>query len=261
MCALINVSHFSWICCLVITVITGSWLFDPAVAGLLCVGVESPSHAIRADADPLARSATSVVITLADKYTYDCPVKILIYPSGRSKTHSHSLMADSSFLLKTSFTAIFSVRYNQISCGLIHCSTCVCEHLIRKENRPVVNVQHASGHHCVGVQRQVFLSITAVVTCSIRVWTGLSARGWNEPWLSADPIGFLWRFCSQTDPLSLLGNLIQLTPVLQFKSQHGCSARAERWRSSCVCVIIHHQLRLLTAINRGCVSYTLLQGL
>lgn len=51
---------------------------------LLCVGVESPSHAIRADADPLARSATSVVITLADKYTYDCPVEILIYPSGRS---------------------------------------------------------------------------------------------------------------------------------------------------------------------------------
>lgn len=48
-------------------------------------GVESPSHAIRADADPLARSATSVVITLADKYTYDCPVRILIYPSGRSK--------------------------------------------------------------------------------------------------------------------------------------------------------------------------------
>lgn len=51
------------------------------------VGVESPSHAIRADADPLARSATSVVITLADKYTYDCPVRILIYPSGRSKVN------------------------------------------------------------------------------------------------------------------------------------------------------------------------------
>ena len=48
----------------------------------LCAGVESSSHAIRADADPLARSATSVVITLADKYTYDCPVEILIYPSG-----------------------------------------------------------------------------------------------------------------------------------------------------------------------------------
>ena len=58
------------------------WLFD-RLWWLLCVGVESPSHAIRADADPLARSATSVVITLADKYTYDCPVEILIYPSGR----------------------------------------------------------------------------------------------------------------------------------------------------------------------------------
>lgn len=57
-----------------------SWnLYSDSVAG-----VESPSHAIRADADPLARSATSVVITLADKYTYDCPVRILIYPSGRS---------------------------------------------------------------------------------------------------------------------------------------------------------------------------------
>lgn len=56
-------------------------------------GVESPSHAIRADADPLARSATSVVITLADKYTYDCPVEILIYPSGgyRHSTLLHSM--------------------------------------------------------------------------------------------------------------------------------------------------------------------------
>uniref|UniRef100_A0A3Q2P380 von Willebrand factor A domain containing 5B1 n=1 Tax=Fundulus heteroclitus TaxID=8078 RepID=A0A3Q2P380_FUNHE len=51
-------------------------------APYLLAGVESPSHAIRADADPLARSATSVVITLADKYTYDCPVEILIYPSA-----------------------------------------------------------------------------------------------------------------------------------------------------------------------------------
>lgn len=59
------------------------------------VGVESPSHAIRADADPLARSATSVVITLADKYTYDCPVRILIYPSGRSTPAAPSLECQS----------------------------------------------------------------------------------------------------------------------------------------------------------------------
>ncbi|XP_049611097.1 von Willebrand factor A domain-containing protein 5B1 isoform X1 [Syngnathus scovelli] len=56
-------------------------------APYLLAGVESPSHAIRADADPLARSATSVVITLADKYTYDCPVTILIYPSEPHVPH------------------------------------------------------------------------------------------------------------------------------------------------------------------------------
>lgn len=53
-----------------------------------CSGVESPSHAIRADADPSAHSATSIVVTLADKYTYDCPVEILIYPSGMYYTYN-----------------------------------------------------------------------------------------------------------------------------------------------------------------------------
>ncbi|XP_067383371.1 von Willebrand factor A domain-containing protein 5B1 isoform X2 [Channa argus] len=56
-------------------------------APYLLAGVESPSHAIRADADPLARSATSIVITLADNYTYDCPVTILIYPSEPHQPH------------------------------------------------------------------------------------------------------------------------------------------------------------------------------
>ncbi|KAJ8412009.1 hypothetical protein AAFF_G00142760 [Aldrovandia affinis] len=55
--------------------------FQLEIQGCLLAGVESPTHAIRADADPSARSATSIVITLADKYTYDCPVEILIYPS------------------------------------------------------------------------------------------------------------------------------------------------------------------------------------
>lgn len=74
-----------WDLLVCVTVITGGGASGYLICcGGCCVGVESPSHAIRADADPLARSATSVVITLADKYTYDCPVKILIYPSGRS---------------------------------------------------------------------------------------------------------------------------------------------------------------------------------
>ncbi|GAA6094076.1 von Willebrand factor A domain-containing protein 5B1 [Tachysurus ichikawai] len=53
----------------------------------LLAGVESPSHAIRADADPSAHSATSIVVTLAEKYTYDCPVEILIYPSEPHLPH------------------------------------------------------------------------------------------------------------------------------------------------------------------------------
>uniref|UniRef100_A0A8C9V8C5 von Willebrand factor A domain containing 5B1 n=1 Tax=Scleropages formosus TaxID=113540 RepID=A0A8C9V8C5_SCLFO len=53
----------------------------------LLAGVESPTHAIRADADPSARSATNVVVTLADKYTYDCPVEILIYLSEPHMPH------------------------------------------------------------------------------------------------------------------------------------------------------------------------------
>lgn len=39
-----------------------------------------------------------------------------------------------------------------------------------------------------------------------------------------DPIGLLYRLCSQTDLWPLLRNLIQLRVLLQFQSQHGCSA-------------------------------------
>ncbi|XP_030625649.1 von Willebrand factor A domain-containing protein 5B1 [Chanos chanos] len=56
-------------------------------APYLLAGVESPSHAIRADADPSARSATNIVVTLADKYTYDCPVEIIIYTSEPHLPH------------------------------------------------------------------------------------------------------------------------------------------------------------------------------
>nr|XP_006641971.1 PREDICTED: von Willebrand factor A domain-containing protein 5B1 [Lepisosteus oculatus] len=53
----------------------------------LLAGVESPTHAIRADADPSAHSATNIVVTLADKYTYDRPVEIIIYPSEPHMPH------------------------------------------------------------------------------------------------------------------------------------------------------------------------------
>ncbi|XP_045046315.2 von Willebrand factor A domain-containing protein 5B1 [Desmodus rotundus] len=47
----------------------------------LLAGVESPTHEIRADAAPSARSAKSIIITLANRHTFDRPVEILIHPS------------------------------------------------------------------------------------------------------------------------------------------------------------------------------------
>ncbi|NXC43835.1 VW5B1 protein, partial [Penelope pileata] len=50
-------------------------------------GVESPTHEIRADADPSARCAKSIVITLANRHTFDRPVEILIHPSEPHMPH------------------------------------------------------------------------------------------------------------------------------------------------------------------------------
>ncbi|KAM5162828.1 von Willebrand factor A domain-containing protein 5B1 [Callospermophilus lateralis] len=53
----------------------------------LLAGVESPTHEIRADAAPSARSAKSIIITLANKHTFDRPVEILIHPSEPYMPH------------------------------------------------------------------------------------------------------------------------------------------------------------------------------
>ncbi|XP_074831844.1 von Willebrand factor A domain-containing protein 5B1 [Carettochelys insculpta] len=53
----------------------------------LLAGVESPTHEIRADADPSAHSAKSIKITLANKHTFDRPVEILIHPSEPHMPH------------------------------------------------------------------------------------------------------------------------------------------------------------------------------
>uniref|UniRef100_A0A8D0G6Z9 von Willebrand factor A domain containing 5B1 n=1 Tax=Sphenodon punctatus TaxID=8508 RepID=A0A8D0G6Z9_SPHPU len=53
----------------------------------LLAGVESPTHQIRADADPSARSAKSIMITLANKHTFDRPVEIHIHPSEPHMPH------------------------------------------------------------------------------------------------------------------------------------------------------------------------------
>nr|XP_020024252.1 von Willebrand factor A domain-containing protein 5B1-like isoform X1 [Castor canadensis]XP_020024253.1 von Willebrand factor A domain-containing protein 5B1-like isoform X1 [Castor canadensis] len=53
----------------------------------LLAGVESPTHEIRADAAPSARSAKSILITLANKHTFDRPVEILVHPSEPHTPH------------------------------------------------------------------------------------------------------------------------------------------------------------------------------
>ncbi|XP_016277557.2 von Willebrand factor A domain-containing protein 5B1 isoform X2 [Monodelphis domestica] len=53
----------------------------------LLAGVESPTHEIRADASPSAHSAKSIIITLANKHTFDRPIEILIHPTEPHKPH------------------------------------------------------------------------------------------------------------------------------------------------------------------------------
>ncbi|XP_072442021.1 von Willebrand factor A domain-containing protein 5B1 isoform X1 [Chiloscyllium punctatum] len=56
-------------------------------APCLLAGVESPTHSIRADADPSAFCASSVMITLAEEHTFDRPVEIIIHPSEPHMPH------------------------------------------------------------------------------------------------------------------------------------------------------------------------------
>ncbi|XP_059800196.1 von Willebrand factor A domain-containing protein 5B2 isoform X2 [Hypanus sabinus] len=46
----------------------------------LLAGVESPTHALRAGADPIARSASTLYITLAEKHQYDRNLQIILHP-------------------------------------------------------------------------------------------------------------------------------------------------------------------------------------
>ncbi|XP_051873957.1 von Willebrand factor A domain-containing protein 5B1 isoform X2 [Pristis pectinata] len=56
--------------------------FEMLVRGpCLLAGVESPTHALRAGADPIARSASTLYITLAEKHQYDRNLQIILHPS------------------------------------------------------------------------------------------------------------------------------------------------------------------------------------
>uniref|UniRef100_A0A8C4J756 von Willebrand factor A domain containing 5B2 n=1 Tax=Dromaius novaehollandiae TaxID=8790 RepID=A0A8C4J756_DRONO len=53
----------------------------------LLAGLESPSHALRADADPWASSASTVCVTLAERHHYDRDVEIILYPCEPHRPH------------------------------------------------------------------------------------------------------------------------------------------------------------------------------
>lgn len=47
-------------------------------------GLESPTHALRADADPSAQSASATYITLAQEHPYDRHIEIILHLSGET---------------------------------------------------------------------------------------------------------------------------------------------------------------------------------
>ncbi|KAM9279360.1 von Willebrand factor A domain-containing protein 5B2 [Morus bassanus] len=67
--------------------------FELLVKGpCLLAGLESPSHALRADADPWASSATTICVTLAEPHRYDRDLEIILYPC--EPHHPHLVMED-----------------------------------------------------------------------------------------------------------------------------------------------------------------------
>lgn len=55
--------------------------FPPSL--FLPAGLESPSHVLRADANPYANSASTICITLAEKHRCDRNLEIILYPCGK----------------------------------------------------------------------------------------------------------------------------------------------------------------------------------
>ncbi|XP_068001251.1 von Willebrand factor A domain-containing protein 5B2 isoform X3 [Melanerpes formicivorus] len=67
--------------------------FELLVKGpCLLAGLESPSHALRADADPWASSATTTCVTLAEPHCYDRDLEIILYPC--EPHHPHLVIED-----------------------------------------------------------------------------------------------------------------------------------------------------------------------
>lgn len=64
----------------------------------LASGLESPTHALRADADPSAQSASATYITLAQEHPYDRHIEIILHLSGEQLGTFSSFVYAISFL-------------------------------------------------------------------------------------------------------------------------------------------------------------------
>ncbi|XP_048659946.1 von Willebrand factor A domain-containing protein 5B2 isoform X5 [Marmota marmota marmota] len=82
--------------------------FEMLVTGpCLLAGLDSPSHALRADAPPHASSAATICVTLAEGHLCDRPLEILLYPS---EPHQPHLMLEAGSLSASEYEAQVRAR-------------------------------------------------------------------------------------------------------------------------------------------------------
>ncbi|XP_022363812.1 von Willebrand factor A domain-containing protein 5B2 isoform X1 [Enhydra lutris kenyoni] len=82
--------------------------FEMLVTGpCLLAGLESPSHALRADAPPHASSAATICVTLAEGHRCDRALEILLYPS---EPHQPHLMLEAGSLSSAEYEAQVRAR-------------------------------------------------------------------------------------------------------------------------------------------------------
>nr|XP_020031407.1 von Willebrand factor A domain-containing protein 5B2 isoform X1 [Castor canadensis] len=85
-----------------------SFSFEMLVTGpCLLAGLESPSHALRADAPPHASSAATICVTLAEGHQCDRALEILLYPS---EPHQPHLMLEAGSLSSAEYEARVRAR-------------------------------------------------------------------------------------------------------------------------------------------------------
>uniref|UniRef100_A0A8B9HDE1 von Willebrand factor A domain containing 5B2 n=1 Tax=Astyanax mexicanus TaxID=7994 RepID=A0A8B9HDE1_ASTMX len=91
------------------------------VHGPTLLGLESPTHALRADADPSAQSASATYITLAEDHPYDRHLEIILH---LSEPHSPLVILERGRLTFSQYEQQISARRDFIRCLRL---VCVCD--------------------------------------------------------------------------------------------------------------------------------------